>query len=431
MKIPVLPISYADAQPLLANLTGPVAPEAWRGALPITYHIGPGPATARLDVDFDWTSKPGYNVIATIPGTSIADEWVIYGNHHDAWVNGASDPISGAAALLETARTLAELYKGGWRPRRTIKLALWDAEEFGLIGSTEWVEKHQADLSRKGVMYLNSDSNGKGTMAAGGSPSLQVFFSEILRDVKDPKSNEPLLVGARARRAQGEKADEKNKTFTLGPLGAGSDYVAFLHHAGIASINAGFSSAEPAGVYHSIYDSFDWYSKFSDTDFSYGATLARVMATALMRFADAPVLPFEFVSLVNAIESYRKDIGPKIDLTPLTAELDRLRVAANAFEKAAAKSETISDAARTRMNQALIESERAWLSDAGLPGRPFYKHQLVAPGVYTGYSAKTLPGVREPAELERWDEANAQVKVLARAIRAVAGKIAEAARAAD
>jgi N-acetylated-alpha-linked acidic dipeptidase len=431
MKIPVLPISYADAQPLLANLTGPVAPEAWRGALPVTYHIGPGPATVRLDVDFDWTSKPGYNVIATIPGTSSADEWLIYGNHHDAWVNGAADPVSGAAALLETARTLAELYKGGWRPKRTIKLALWDAEEFGLIGSTEWVEKHRTELSRKAVLYLNSDSNGRGIMAAGGSSSLQVFFSEILRDVNDPKKKEPLLVGARARRAQGEKSEEKDTDFRLGPLGAGSDYVAFLHHAGIASINAGFSSGEPAGVYHSIYDSVDWYTRFSDTDFSYGAALARVMTTALMRFADAPVLPFEFQSLVSAIEAYKKDIGPKVNLAPLTAEIDRLRAAADAFEKATAKTDTLNDSQRAQVNRALIESERAWLVDAGLPGRPFYKHQLVAPGIYTGYSAKTLPGVREPAELERWDEANAQVKVIAGAIRAVAEKVAEAARAAQ
>jgi N-acetylated-alpha-linked acidic dipeptidase len=435
MKIPVLPISYSDAQPLLENLTGPVAPESWRGALPITYHIGPGPATARLDVDFDWTSKPFYNVIATIPGTSSADEWLIYGNHHDAWVNGASDPVSGASALLETARTLAELYKSGWRPKRTIKLALWDAEEFGLIGSTEWVEKHRPELSKKAVMYLNSDSTGTGTLNAGGSPSLQVFFSEILRDVSDPKKNEPLLTAARARRAQGEQAEGKETGFRLGPLGAGSDYVAFLHHTGIASINAGFSGGDPGGVYHSIYDSFDWYRTFSDKDFTYGAALARVMATALMRMSDAPVLPFEFLSLAGAIESYigdlmkNKDAAAKLNFGALSPELEKLRSAAEAFEKAAPAAASANDSTRARVNQALLATERAWLVDTGLPGRPWYKHQLVAPGIYTGYSAKTLPGVREAADAGRWEEANSQITVLAGAIRAVAAKVEEATRA--
>jgi N-acetylated-alpha-linked acidic dipeptidase len=433
MRIPVLPVSYADAQPLLSNLAGPVAPEAWRGALPITYHIGPGPATARIEVDFDWTSKPFYNVIATIPGSSTPDEWVIYGNHHDAWVNGASDPVSGASALLETARTLAEMYRGGWRPKRTIKLALWDAEEFGLIGSTEWVEKHKADLSSKAVLYLNSDSTGTGTLNAGGSPSLQVFFSEVLRDINDPKKNESLLRAARARRAQGEEASN-DKSFRLGPLGAGSDYVAFLHHAGIASINAGFSGGDSGGVYHSIYDSFYWYTKFSDKDFAYGAALARVMTTTLMRMSDAPLLPFEFLSLASAIESYtgdlikNKETAARVSLGRLNESVQQLRAAAASFEKASAKASKSNDAQRARVNQALIASERAWLKESGLPGRSFYKHQLVAPGLYTGYSAKTLPGVREAADLGRWDEANAQVEVLAKTIRTVTAKIEEAAR---
>ncbi|HZN27129.1 MAG TPA: M28 family metallopeptidase [Burkholderiales bacterium] len=435
MKIPVLPISYADAQPLLENLTGPVAPEAWRGALPVTYHVGPGPATVRLEVDFDWTTKPLYNVIATIPGTSAADEWLIYGNHHDAWVNGAADPVSGAATVLETARALAELSKSGWRPRRTIRFALWDGEEFGLIGSTEWVEKHRPELLRKAVMYLNSDTTGIGTLNAGGSPSLQIFFSEVLRDIQDPVKKQALLEGARARRAEGEQGDQKDKAFRLGPLGAGSDYVAFLHHTGIASINAGFSGGDHGGVYHSIYDSFDWYTKFSDKDFVYGATLAQVMATTLLRMADAPLLPFEFLSLAGAVERYVEDLktnkqfGSKISLDSIGPELQRLKTAAAAFEKAAAKANTVSDGVRSRVNQALIATERAWLLDAGLPGRPWYKHQLVAPGLYTGYSAKTLPRVREAAEAGRLDEANKEAKVLADAIRAVSISIEDAAKA--
>jgi N-acetylated-alpha-linked acidic dipeptidase len=434
MKIPVLPISYEDAQPLLANLGGPVAPDAWRGALPITYHIGPGPATVHLEVDFDWTTKPLYNVVATIPGSGNADEWVIYGNHHDAWVNGAGDPVSGASALLETARTLAELYKTGWRPKRTIKFALWDGEEFGLVGSTEWVEKHRAELFRKAVLYLNSDMTATGTLNAGGVPSLQVFFSQVLRDVNDPKKkNASLLETARARRGQGDTPDPDEKSFRLGPLGAGSDYVPFLHHTGIASVNAGFSGGG-SGVYHSIYDSFDWYTRFADGDFTYGATFARVASLTLMRMADAPVLPFEFTSLTNAVQSYVDDLtknkaaAAKLKLDALKPAIAALRSAALEFEKASSKDDT-SGAVRARVNRALIATERAWLLDTGLPGRQWYKHQLVAPGIYTGYTAKTLPAIREPADVERWDEANAQVSVLAAAIRAVAARIEEAARA--
>jgi N-acetylated-alpha-linked acidic dipeptidase len=371
-----------------------------------------------------------------MPGASDKDEWVIYGNHHDAWVNGANDPVSGAAALLETARSLAELYQGGWRPKRTIKFALWDGEEFGLVGSTEWVEKHRTELQQKAVLYLNSDTTSTGNLSAGGAPSLQVFFSEILRDIKDPKNNEPLISSARARRGQGEQTDQNDKAFRLSPLGAGSDYVAFLHHAGIASINAGFSGeGYAAGVYHSIYDSFHWYTSFADKDFMYSAVFAQVMATALMRMADAPVLPFEFGSLADAIQSYldelakNKEAASKINLDALKTELSRLRSAAMTFEKQYPKGGSASDSIRSRVNQALIATERAWLLDTGLPGRPWYKHQLVAPGLYTGYSAKTLPGIREAADVARWDEANAQVKVLADTIREVSARIEAAARA--
>ena len=284
MKIPVLPISYADAQPLLENLEGPVAPETWRGALPLTYHVGPGPATAHMKVESDWTTKPVYNVIATIPGSEFPDQWVIYGNHHDAWVNGAHDPASGAVAVLETARALAQLGKNGWKPKRTIKFVLWDAEEFGLIGSTEWVEKHEAELKNKAVVYFNSDTNGKAEFSASGSPSLHVFMRQIVRDVLKP-----------------EKLD-----FKMPAVGSGSDYVAFLQHSGIASVNAGFGDS--GGVYHSIYDSFDWYTHFSDKDFSRGRSLTQIMSTALLRMADAPVLPFEFKQVVIAVRSYLNDL---------------------------------------------------------------------------------------------------------------------------
>jgi N-acetylated-alpha-linked acidic dipeptidase len=426
MKIPVLPISYEDAAPLLENLAGPVAPEPWRGALPFTYHVGPGPAIAHLKVDFDWSTRPIYNVIATIPGSTWPNQWVIYGNHHDAWVNGASDPISGAIVVLETARALAELRKQGWRPQRTIKLALWDGEEFGLVGSTEWVEKHQAELDRKAVAYLNTDTNGKGKLRGEGSPVLQKFFEQVARDVQDPVSSKSVL-------EEGGKAAD----FRLGAPGAGSDYVAFEHHTGIASLNTGFSGSG-AGVYHSIYDSFAWYTKFSDPQFLYGKALTQVMGTALLRLADAPVLPFDFTGFAKNVRAWSGDLpklaetkGGKIDLGAINDELARLDSAAAGYETAltAALGRTdVSPAELGKWNEAIFRSERALLSPAGLPGRDWYKNEMYAPGLYTGYGAKTLPAVREAVESAKWEEANSQVKNVAQALRAMQERIAEAAR---
>jgi N-acetylated-alpha-linked acidic dipeptidase len=406
MKIPVLPISYADAQPFLTNLSGPVAPESWRGALPITYHVGPGPAVAHLKVESDSETRPMYNVIATIPGSSAADEWVIYGNHHDAWVNGAADPVSGAIAVLETGRSLSELRKTGWTPKRTIKLALWDGEEFGLLGSTEWVEHHKPELKDKAVAYLNTDMNGGGAnLSAGGSPSLHVFMREIVRDVLKPEKLE----------------------FSMPAVGSGSDYVAFLHHSGIASINAGFGGGS-GGIYHSIYDSVHWYTNFSDKGFKNGQRLTQVMTTALLRLADAPVLPFEFSQVSKAVQGYLADLSrnKELQLSDLMAELKQLEAAAGAYEKVYTKAlETPS--LQPRLNRLLIESERSLLHESGLPGRPFYQHQLMAPGLYTGYSAKTLPGIREAAEAKRWEEANEQAKNVAAALRSLRAKLEAAA----
>ena len=400
MKIPVLPISYEDAQPFLAALEGPVAPEQWRGALPITYHLGPGPAVARVKTDFDWTTKPVYNVIATIPGADAPDEWIIYGNHHDAWVNGAQDPGSGAAVVLETARTLSELMKTGWRPKRTIKLALWDAEEFGLIGSTEWVEKHEAELKRKAVLYLNTDMTGKLGFGVGGSPSLHVFMREIVRDVLKP---DPL-------------------NFAMGPVGSGSDYTPFLHHSGIASVNAGFG--ETGGIYHSIYDSFTWYTRFSDRDFSKGRELAQTMTTAVLRSAQAPVIPFEFRQVATAVRGYLANLAllKELRLGDLQTELRALQSAADRYETTYQKALQMPQA-QSKLNAILIETERVIAPPKGLPGRPWYKHQLMAPGTYTGYSAKTLPGIREAAEAGRWAEANAEAANVAAALRALRTKL--------
>lgn len=432
MKIPVIPISYGDAKPLLEHLGGPVVPDAWRGALPLTYHAGPGPAKARLKVDFDWTTKPVHNVIARIPGSEFPDQWVIYGNHHDAWVNGASDPISGASALLETARGLSELLKQGWRPKRTIILALWDAEEFGLVGSTEWVEKHQRELVDKAVFYLNSDSNGRGWIGAQGSHSLEVFVNELLRDLKDPASGKSLLEAAQSRpgaRAAGQE-------YRLGPLGAGSDYVAFIHHAGIASVNAGFGGQDAGGVYHSIYDSFAWYTRFADQDFAYGRALAQFAGAMLLRLADAPVLPFEFASVARTVRGYVEDLGKlpgagQLDFRAVSEQLARLEKASAEYEAALAGAVARSNGAAkpklAELNRTLYRSERALLLEGGLPGREWFRHQLTAPGLYTGYGAKTLPGVREAAEAARWEEARQQAARVAAALSAFSAQVEQAA----
>ncbi len=427
MKIPVLPLSYDDASALLRQLAGPVAPEPWRGALGFTYHVGPGPAKVHVDVDFDWANRPVHNVIARMRGETYPEQWILYGNHHDAWVNGADDPLSGASALLETARTLAELRKAGWRPRRSVLFALWDAEEFGLIGSTEWVEKHREELDRKLAVYLNSDTTGKGTIHAGGSHSLELFVRELLRDFSDPQSGKPLLESRRKGRPN------PSGEFLLSPLGAGSDYVAFLHHAGIASLNLGFGG-DGGGVYHSIYDSFQWYTSFSDKDFLYGKTFSGLMSCALIRLADAWLLPFEFGRLAKGIEEFGADIRKKagkqsaaqLDMKELEKEIGNLAVAASKLEAAlgaVGNRDSFGGERLAALNEALFRTERALTIEAGLLNRTWYKHQIYAPGLYTGYSAKTLPGVREAAEAGRWPEANGQALQAAKALRALTASL--------
>src|SRR5579883_408115 len=435
MKIPVMPISYADATPFLQNLGGPVAPENWRGALGFTYHIGPGPATAHFKLDFDNSTRPLHDVIAMIPGSTYPDQWVIYGNHHDGWVNGAHDPLSGAVSLLETGRALAQLRKQGWQPKRTIVLALWDGEEFGLLGSTEWAEKHQDELSKKAVVYINSDSNAKGTLGASGSHTLEVFMSEVLRDLKDPQNGKSLLEIARARRNERSEAASEDAGappgFHLGPLGAGSDYVAFIDHLGIASLNVGFGGPNLNGQYHSIYDDPDWFERFGDPGFAYGAALSQVTTTMLLRLADAPLLPFEFGEFSSTVRRYvdqiKKQSGTRVDFSPVLAALEKTDSDAKACEAALKTAVANSDPVRMgKADEALYESERGLTLSKGLPARDWYRHQIYAPGLYTGYGAKTLPGVREAVEASRWDEANAEAKDAANAIEQLNQHIEEA-----
>lgn len=436
LKIPVLPISYGDALPLLRNLKGPVAPESWRGALPITYHVGPGPARVHLKLAFDWQVRPLYNVIARIDGAEFPDEWIVHGNHHDAWGNGAMDPTSGNVQLMETARGFAELLKTGWKPKRTIVFASWDGEEWGLLGSTEWAEKHREDLARKAVAYINSDSTGKGWLGMGGSHSLQAFINEVARDVPDPRgSGTSVLEAARARRIEQARtgtdkaAIRRREVLPIDALGSGSDYTAFIDHLAIASLNLGFGGDGGGGVYHSNYDTFAWYTKFSDGDFTHGAALSRVIGTALLRLADADVLPFEFTgtaetltTYVDEVEKLAVDATHALDFTPLRASLEKLQNAAAAYEKALARLPRIepgASAARIRLgelNRVLYSSERAFRHDPGLPRREWFKHLAYAPGFYTGYGVKTLPGIREGIEQKQWDEARSFIPIVARAI---------------
>jgi N-acetylated-alpha-linked acidic dipeptidase len=443
LKIPVLPISYGDAQPLLEQLAGPMVPEGWRGALPITYHAGPGPATVHLKVDFDWSTKPLHDVIATIPGSTDKNQWILYGNHHDAWVNGASDPASGAAVLLETARTLSILRRQGWQPKRTIVFALWDGEEFGLMGSTEWTEKHLKELQRNAAVYLNSDNTGRGALNAGGSHSLETFLTEVLRDVTEPAGPRSLLDAAKARTPRGRAGTENSPPeFHLAALGSGSDYVPFLDHAGVASMNLGFAGGD-AGVYHSIYDTLAWFDRFSDGDLAYGKALSQVMTISILRLADARVLPFEFGVLERTVRGYTENIqkqaqqaqNPKrpgmLDLREVQFQLARLDAASKAYEDQLAlamrRTPLLPPDRLAKANQALQRAEGALLSAGGLPGREWYQHQLYAPGLYTGYDAKTLPGIREAVEAQHWEEANQQARHVAQALRALAAQLDEAA----
>jgi N-acetylated-alpha-linked acidic dipeptidase len=430
MKIPVLPISYGDALPLLKSLGGQVVPESWRGALPITYHPGPGPATVHLKVVSDWNISTLYNVIARIPGRDYPDEWVIRGNHHDGWVNGASDPVSGMAAVMEEARAFGELLKQGWRPRRTIIYCAWDGEEPGLLGSTEWVEQHADELKRKAVAYINTDSTGKGWFNASGSHTLERFVNDFARAVGDPNGKGSILDAARARRSQQPREEGERRDMRIGALGSGSDYTAFIDHLGIASLNIGFGGEGGGGIYHSIYDSFAWYTRFSDTTFEYSKTLAQAGGLAMMRLADARILPFEFTNFAETVNGYVEEIAklPKqdVDVEPLRKSGARLKQAADEYDRALRSGPAPADT--KELNALLYQSERKLLSEAGLPRRDWFKHQIYAPGFYTGYGVKTLPGAREAIEQKNWAEANEQVKVISQTLDGMSSQIEAAAR---
>jgi N-acetylated-alpha-linked acidic dipeptidase len=448
-KIPTLPISYADALPLLKALGGPVAPEEWRGALPITYHVGPGKAVVHLKLKSDWGIHPIHDVIATIPGSEWPDQWVIQGNHHDAWVNGADDPVSGMADEMEEARALGEMLKQGWRPKRTLVLAAWDGEEPGLLGSTEWAEEHAAELRQKAVAYINCDNTTRGFLRVQGSQTLAQFLNKILRDISDPETGKTLWQMDRERELSRAKSDAERQAIRsqadlpIGALGSGSDYATFIDHLGIASADLRFVGA-PYGVYHSIYDDYYWYTHFGDPDFIYERTLSQTMGTLVMRLADAQVLPFDFTEFASAVSGYVEQLkelhhttpnAPAFDFSGLDAGLEQLQKAAadyaQAYEAAARTGAVFGKPAAElgELNELLYQTERKTTTAEGLPApRSWFKNALYAPGAYTGYSVKTLPGIREAMEQGHWETAQQQEKVVAGVFRAVAEQI-EAAKA--
>ncbi len=467
LKIPVLPISYHDATPLLEALDGPVAPAGWHGGLPFAYHTGPGRTKVHLNVIFNWDIVPCYDVIAKIQGSEFPDQWVIRGNHHDAWVNGASDPVSGQAAMLEEARSLGELLKTGWKPARTIVYCAWDGEEPGLLGSTEWVEEHEKELKEKAVVYINSDANGRGFLFAEGSQALEPFMDEIAKQVIDPQTKVTVFERARAHDAisakdiDGKKKAWNEKELTLGAMGSGSDYSSFIQHEGIPSLNLGYGGEDQGGEYHSIYDSYDLYKRFKDPGFQYGVALSETAGHAVLRMSNADELPFDFTRLVKTIESYSTDLMkllqlsrestdlenwfiksggyaagldptkryvipsvksdvPYLDFSPLQNALHQLE---NSVERVNIlfRNNISSNSVSLAFNQLLYRAEQQLLTETGLPRRPWYKHSIYAPGAYTGYGVKTLPGIREAIEQRNWNEAQQQIDADAKAIIKLAG----------
>ena len=475
-KIPDLPISYSDAQPLLAAMDGPMAPSEWRGGLPIPYHVGPGKTKVHLKVAFNWDLKEIYDVIGRMPGAQFPDEWVIRGNHHDAWVNGAEDPTSGQVALLEEARALGELAKNGWKPKRTLIYCAWDAEEPMLLGSTEWVEQHDKELAQHAVAYINSDGNGRGYLDVQGSHTLENLVNDVARGIPDPESKLSVYRRLQLRQIAQAKNEEDRKEarqradVRIEALGSGSDYTAFLDHIGVASLNVGYGGEDDGGIYHSAYDDFYWFTHFSDSDFIYGRALSQTAGTAAMRLAGADLLPFEFTDLADTIHLYQKqlkkladderaelierdkeieegvftatddprrpkvapphvDVPPFLNFAPLDNAADALTHSAERYQAAVKKAwpTGVPPATLEDVNQKLMQSERRLTVPEGLLRRDWYKHLIYAPGVYSGYGVKTLPGIREAIEEKHWAEADAEIVRVANVLDAESALINAAA----
>ena len=482
MKIPVMPISYADALPLLKAIKGPVAPDSWKGGLPITYHIGPGPAKVNLHLEFDWGLRTAYNPVGRMIGSVYPDEWIMRGNHHDGWGHGASDPISGMVSLMEEARAIGELTKTGWRPKRTLIYAGWDAEEPGLLGSTEWVEYNLADIRKKMIVYINTDGTGVGYLSMGGSHSLEKFVNEVIRDVQDPVHDVSLDTRLRSRMRvreynsgnyEGIKESER-ADLRMYAMGAGSDYTAFLHHAGVPALNMAFGGESGGGAYHSLYDTYEYYKKFSDGNFVYGTTLSKVNGRLVLRLSEADILPFRFVNMVDNIGQFIKDNKklyqvvqqsteqrnrlldnedftisrnpkktylpperlpqvPGFDFKPLDDAFARLTSNAWKYEDALFnfKKGSLSAEKKSEINALLKGVDQAFINIEGLPRRDWFKNMMYAPGYYTGYGVKTLPGIREGLEERQWDEVRKYIKEVSKALDRASVNINSASRILD
>ena len=474
--IPTLPISYKDALPILKALSGPVAPARWRGALPITYHMGPGPAKLHLKLEFNWDVVPTYNIIAKMEGSEFPDQWVMRGNHHDAWVHGAADPISGLVVQMEEARILSEMAKDGYRPKRTIIFASWGSEEQGLIGSVEWVEDNAAEINKKMVAYINTDGNGAGFLGAGGSHTLESFFDQIAHDVKDPVQGMSAAQRVRSRNMLSSNPEtraraEKSSHYYLSALGSGSDYSGFFQHLGIASMNIGYGGEYGGGSYHTNYDSYHYYTTFRDPGLHYTKALGSVTGRVVTRLANADVLPFQMGNMartvgeyademVSAMEKSRADTlrhnklvneghykaaaniregyevpelkveVPHINLSPMQNSVDRLKSSAAAFDAAYDKLATsgyaLSSSDINKLDMLMYQVEAKLIRPEGLPRRPWYRHHVYAPGYYTGYGVKTLPGVREGIEEAKWAETQQQMAKLAEVLNDYADQLDEA-----
>jgi len=463
LKIPVLPISYGDATPLLKALEGPMAPESWRGSLPLTYKIGVGPAKVHMVVESNWGQETLYNVVAKLKGSVAPDQWILRGNHRDTWALGAQDPLSGTVSMLAEAKAMGALYKQGWRPKRTIVYNSWDGEEAGLLGSTEWVETHADELREKAVLYLNTDTNSRGFLGAGGSHSLQHLINQVAASVPDPQTGVSVQQRLRARmQTAGAPGAQGNGDLPIRALGSGSDYSPFLEHLGIASMNLGFGGeADQGGVYHSLYDTYEHFERFGDPGLVYGVALSKVAGRIVMRMADADVLPLRFEDFGDTVSQYLAELHalvdstrkataqqhelldakafelaadptrrvgppardsdmPQIDLSALDTSIGQLEQSLQkykaAYDKAAAGGFALPAAQLAELNQLIGRMEQSLTDPDGLPGREWFKHMVYAPGMLTGYGVKTLPGVREALESRRWDEANTYAKVTARVI---------------
>ena len=461
IKIPVLPISYHDAKPLLEAMDGPVVPSDWAGGLPFTYHIGPGKAKVHLKVAFNWDRVNCYDVVAKMKGSQFPDEWVIRGNHHDAWVNGASDPISGQASMLEEAKSIGALVKSGWKPKRTLVYCSWDGEEPGLLGSTEWVEQHGNELQQKAVVYINSDATGRGFLSAGGSHALEPFADQIAKNVIDPETKVSVYERRKAEAAvnagsvKAKKDILEKRTLTLDALGSGSDFSAFLQHLAVPTLDFGYGGENGGGEYHSIYDSYDNYIRFKDPGFVYGVTLSQTAGRALLRMSESDVLPFDFRHLYTTINDYTKELielqqatkentevenqlirshdytlaadplktfivpqikseVPYLNFSPLQNALENLHKSADSVSVLSNK-EIKANVDHEQFNKNLYKAEQQLLI-SGLPRREWYRHILYAPGFYTGYGVKTLPGIREAIEQRNWTEAQEQINIAATTI---------------